>query len=207
MNNKDNKLIFENYAISQTTVNESVDNWNKWNKMPIEDFVKVICNNDRDKIEDLGEAVEETTYDQYKTYMMMKTPSPFQTLWRRSVVNVQKYSGIEVIDGHAADQETFERTREDLYQLLYDMAAEPERPPMSESSGLGISTVGQLTDHLDTHFEEHEPIQFMINEQPVTLEYIEHEGLGEGTVQFIFNIPNPTGLSLPPADSGLHQKK
>lgn len=125
MNNKDNKLIFENYAISQTTVNESVDNWNKWNKMPIEDFVKAICNNDRDKIEDLGEAVEETTYDQYNTYMKMKTTSPLQTLWKRSVVNVQKYSDIEV-NGYAADQETFERAREDLYQLLYDMAAEPE---------------------------------------------------------------------------------
>ena len=193
MNNRDTKLIFENYANSQKTINESnPEEWKKWNKIPIEDLVKLICSNDRDKIEDLGEAVEETTYDQYKTHMMMKTPSPLQTLWRRSVVNVQKYSGIEV-NGHAADQETFERTREDLYQLLYDMAAEPERPPMSESSGLGISTVGQLTDHLDTHFEEHEPIQFMINEQPVTLEYIEHEGLGEGTVQFIFKLPKPTG--------------
>ncbi len=129
MKDKDNKLIFENYASAQKAVNEShPDEWNKWNKMPIEDLIKLICNNDRDKMEDLGEAVEETTYDQYKTYMQMMTPSPLQTLWKRSVVNVQKYSHIEV-NGSAADQETFERASEDLYQLLYDMAAEPERPP------------------------------------------------------------------------------
>lgn len=57
---------------------------------------------------------------------------------------------------------------------------------MNEADGLGISTVGQLTEHLDTHFEDHEPIQFMINDRLVRLAHIEHEGLGEGTVQFIF---------------------
>jgi hypothetical protein len=191
-------LIFENYASLHKVINESYpDEWNKWYKMPIKDLVKLICNNDRDKIEDLGEAVEETTYDQYKIYMMSKTPSPLQTLWRRSVVNVQQYSGIEA-NGDTADRETFERAREDLYQLLYDMAAESERPPMTTlttkneegesgtTGGLDISTVGQLVDHLDAHFEEHEPIQFMINDQPMTIEYIEHEGLGEGPVQLIF---------------------
>ena len=78
------------------------------------------------------------------------------------------------------------------------MAAESERPPMTTlttkneegesgtTGGLDISTVGQLVDHLDAHFEEHEPIQFMINDQPMTIEYIEHEGLGEGPVQLIF---------------------
>ena len=133
--------------------------------------------------------------------MGMKTPTPYQTLWQRFVVNVQKYSGIEE-NGYAADQETFERAREDLYQLLYDMVAEPERLHMKEESrGLGISTVGQLVDHLDTHFEEREPIQFIIKDQPLTLEYIEHEGLGEGAVQFIFNLPeaeNPFPVEISP---------
>ena len=61
-----------------------------------------------------------------------------------------------------------------------------EEDESGTTGGLDMSTVGQLVDHLDTHFEEHEPIQFMINDQPMTLEYIEHEGLGEGPVQFIF---------------------
>lgn len=126
MNDIDNKLIFENYKHKQKPVSESVDDWNKWKQMPIKDLVKLICNNDRDKIEDLGEAVEETTHEKYTMLMQMKTMTPFKTLWIRMVANVQKYSDVKV-NGHAEDQETFERAREDLYQLLYDMAAEPTK--------------------------------------------------------------------------------
>ena len=57
---------------------------------------------------------------------------------------------------------------------------------MSEAGNMGITTVGQLVDHLNTQFEDHEQIQFMINDQPLTLAHLEHEGLGEGAVQFIF---------------------
>lgn len=111
----------EDWLKPEEQVNEShPDEWNRWGNMPVHELIKLISNNDRDKVEDLGEAIEETTFEQYGIMMRVKTPTPMQTLWVRAIANVQKYSDIKV-NGYAADLETFERAREDLYQSAYDM--------------------------------------------------------------------------------------
>lgn len=124
MNDKDNKLIYENYISSGTTVNESgPEDWTRWSSMTPKALILMLGNIDINRVEDLGESIEETTYEQYKILMMSKTPTPLQTLWKKFVHNVQKYSDMEVT-GYAKEQETFDRAREDLYQMIFDLARE-----------------------------------------------------------------------------------
>ena len=143
MNNKDNKLIFENYASAQKSGTAGqfavIDKYT--NKIEYED--------DLDELQDA----------------ISNQPEQF--------THVGDVFGVSIYD-----------TEEHMF--IIPQPKIKHEAPMNESNGLDMSTVGQLVDHLDTHFEEHEPIQFVINDQPVTLEYIEHEGLGEGPVQFIF---------------------
>jgi len=45
---------------------------------------------------------------------------------------------------------------------------------------MNIETVKDLIEHLETHFEDHDKLQFLVNEHQHKIQFLEYSGLGEG---------------------------
>ena len=45
---------------------------------------------------------------------------------------------------------------------------------------MNIETVKDLIEHLETHFEDHDRLSFLVNEQQHEIQFLEYSGLGEG---------------------------